>query len=113
MDAKYFMTEEADRVAKAAKQKKHRARSSFLTKLLVLLLVGGIGWQLFTLQEKVRDAQAEKAVLAAQVQAKQQENDALAADIAQGGSQEKMEEIARQELGLVYPGERVFYDTSN
>ena len=40
MDAKYFMAEEADRVAKAAKQKKHRARSSFLTKLLVLLLVG-------------------------------------------------------------------------
>ena len=56
MDAKYFMTEEADRVAKAAKQKKHRARSSFLTKLLVLLLVGGIGWQLFHLQEQVRDA---------------------------------------------------------
>ena len=113
MDAKYFMTEEADRVAKAAKQKKHRVRSSFLTKLLVLLLVGGIGWQLFHLQEQVRAAEAEKEALAAQVQAKQQENDALAADIAQGSTQEKMEEMAREELGLVYPGERVFYDTSN
>ncbi len=107
------MAEEAGRVAKAAKQKKQRVRASFLTKLLVLLLVGGIGWQLLHLQEQVRAAEAEKETLAAQVQAKQQENDALAADIAQGSTQEKMEELAREELGLVYPGERVFYDTSN
>ena len=86
-------------MAKAAKTKKQHARASLLTKLLVLLLLAGIGWQLFSLQGQVRAAQAEKA--------------ALAADIAQGGTQEKMEEIARQELGLVYPGERVFYDTSN
>ena len=107
------MAEGAERVAKAAKQKKQRTRSSFLTKLLVLLLLPGIGWQLFSLQGQVRAAQAEKAALAEKVQEKQLENDALSADIAQGGTQEKMEEIARQELGLVYPGERVFYDTSN
>ena len=107
------MAEGAERVAKAAKQKKQHTRSSFLTKLLVLLLVGGIGWQLFHLQEQVRAAEAEKAALAEKVQEKQLENDALSADIAQGGTQEKMEEMAREELGLVYPGERVFYDTSN
>ena len=107
------MAEGAERVAKAAKQKKQRTRSSFLTKLLVLLLVGSIGWQLFHLQGQVRTAEAEKDALAAQVQAKQQENDALSADIAQGSTQEKMEEMAREELGVVYPGERVFYDTSN
>ena len=100
-------------MAKAAKQKKQRTRASFLTKLLVLLLLAGIGWQLFSLQGQVRAAQAEKAALAESVQAKQLENEALAADIAQGSTQEKNEEIARQELGLVYPGERVFYDTSN
>ena len=100
-------------MAKAAKQKKHRARSSFLTKLLVLLLVGGIGWQLFHLQEQVRAAEAEKEALAAQVQAKQQENDALSADIAEGNTAEKREEIARNELGLVTPNEYVFDDISN
>ena len=42
-----------------------------------------------------------------------QANDALAADIAEGNTQEKMEEIARDELGYVSPGERVFIDTSN
>ena len=107
------MEREAGPVAKAAKTKKQHARASLLTKLLVLLLLAGLGWQLFSLQGQVRAAQAEKAALAEKVQEKQLENDALSADIAQGGTQEKMEEIARQELGLVYPGERVFYDTSN
>ena len=42
------------------------------------------------------------------MESKQAENDALRADIADGGSQEKKEEIARDELGMVAPGERVF-----
>ena len=107
------MAEEADGVANATKQKQQRAKASLLTKLLILTLLLGIGWQLVNLQEDVRSAQAEKAHLEAQLLAQRQENDALAADIAEGNTQEKMEEMARQELGLVYPGERVFYDTSN
>ena len=54
-------------------------------------------------------AQAQKEELSEQVESKQAENDALRADIADGGSQEKKEEIARDELGMVAPGERVFY----
>ena len=107
------MTEEAYGVAKATQQKKQRTRASLLTKLLIVTLLLGIGWQLMTLQEDVRAAQAEKAQLEAQLLAQRQKNDALAADIAEGNTPEKMEEMARQELGLVYPGERVFYDTSN
>jgi cell division protein FtsL len=83
------------------------------TKVLVLLLLAGIGWQLFTLRAQVESAQTERDHLAAQVQAQQQKNDALAADIAAGGTQEQLEEIARAQLGWVYPGERVFVDTSN
>ena len=40
------------------------------------------------------------------------ENDALAADIAEGPTREKIEEIARDELGLVTPNEYVFDDIS-
>ncbi|WP_455581822.1 FtsB family cell division protein [Dysosmobacter sp.] len=100
-------------MAKAAAQKKKRVGAGLLTKVLVLVLAAGIGWQLYQLRDQVQSAQLQKETLAAQVQEKQQENDALSADIAQGSTQEKMEEMARQELGLVYPGERVFYDTSN
>ena len=102
-----------ERTAKPAKKRKQRTRASLLTKVLVLVLLAAMGWQLYHLQNQVADAQAQKEELAAQVEAQQQANDALSADIAAGNSQEKMEEIARDELGMVSPGERVFYDVSN
>ena len=47
------------------------------------------------------------------VNALQEENDTLEADIAEGATQEKMEDLAREKLGVVSPNERVFYDVSN
>ena len=82
-------------------------------KLVLVLLLAGVGWQLYQLRDQVAAAQAEKERYETEVEMLRQENDALAADIAQGSTQEKMEEMAREDLGLVYPGERVFYDTSN
>ena len=46
--------------------------------------------------------------VAAEVEGKRQENDALAADIEEGCTPEKMQEIARRELGWLLPGEYVF-----
>ena len=94
-----------------AKQK--RAGSGLLTRLLLLVLLAGIGWQLFTLRDQVEDARANMEVLSVRVDARRQENSALAADIAEGSTPEKMEEIAREELGLVTQDEYVFYDVSN
>ena len=93
--------------------KKTKRRSSFLTKVLILLLVIVTGWQVYRLQGQLNDARAEEQALSQQVEEQKQKNDALAADIAAGNTQEKMEEIARDELGLTSPGERVFYDVSN
>lgn len=95
---------------KAAKKARRAVRAAPATKLLLLILLLGIGWQLHHLRAEVASAQAEKERLTAQVEAKRLENDALAADIAAGGTMEKMEEIARNELGMVSPGEYVFYD---
>ena len=100
-------------MAKQKKQPRQRVRASLFTKVLLLVLLMGIGWQLVRIHDQVEAAVEEKARLEAQIQAQQQENDALAADIAEGNTQEKMEEIARETLGLVYPGERVFIDKSN
>ena len=36
------------------------------------------------------------------------ENAALAADIAEGATEDKMKEIAQEELGLISPNQRVF-----
>ena len=96
----------------AHKQKKH-TRSSLFSKVLLLVLLAAIGLQLRSLRSQVQEAQAEKLRLTQQVQAQQQENDALSQDIAEGSTREKMLEIAREELGYVGPNEYVIYDVSN
>lgn len=100
-------------MAKKTPAKKKRAGSGFLTRLLLLVLLVGIGWQLYSLRDQVETAQADMELLAAKVAAQRLENDALTNDIKQGSTPEKMEEIAREELGLVTPDEYVFYDVSN
>ena len=87
----------------AAGKNRRILRAGPLTKLLLLVLLLGIGWQLYRLQSQVAAAQMERDLLDAQVEAKRQENEALSADLAAGGTQEKMEEIARNELGMVFP----------
>lgn len=96
-----------------AKRKQERRRTGLMTKLLILVLLAAIGYQLYGLRAQVEKAQAEKERYAAQVEALCQENETLTADIAEGATQDKMEQIARDELGLVTPGEYVFYNTSN
>lgn len=94
------------------REKKH-AKAGFFTKLLILVLLAALSWQLVRMHSQVQQAQGEKEQLTAQVTAKQRENDALSKEIENGGSQDQMEEIARDELGMVSPGEKVFYDVSN
>ena len=65
------------------------------------------------LRDLTGGSRERQELLAAQVDAQRQANESLAADIAEGTTPEKMEELAREELGLVTPGEYVFYDVSN
>ena len=93
---------------KARRRKKVKVRARPLTKLVILVLLAAIGWQLYGLRSQVRRAQEEREQYAALVAGKQRENAALEADITEGPTDEKLEEIARDELGLVKPGEYVF-----
>lgn len=99
----------------AVRQKKNvqQLRLGVFGRLLLLVLIGALGWQLFHLREQVAAAEAQRVQLSAQVTRQQQSNDKLREAIDGGGTQEQMEEIARDELGLVAPGDRVFYDVSN
>lgn len=98
--------------ARAEKQPSRRARIGLLTVLLLSLLLACIGWQLSGLRQQVSAAQEERDRLAAQVEVQRQENDALKADIDEGPTEDKIEEIARNELGLVSPGDYLFPDGS-
>ena len=95
-------------MAKAAKGRK--VASGFPVRLAILALLAVLGWQIWRMQAQIRQAEKQQTALQQQVQLQQQENDALQKSIDQGGSQEEMERIARDELGLVSPGERVFVD---
>ena len=96
-----------------AKEAKKKAGGGILTKVIILVLVGVIGWQLYGLQAQLTSAQAERNRYQDQVEALRQENESLAADIEEGTTPEKMEEIARKELGVVTPGEYVFSHRGN
>ena len=99
--------------SKQKKPAKAKARAGFFTKILIVILLAVLTWQLNALRIQVEDAEFQRQQLAAQVDAKQAENNALQASIDRGGSLEEMLRIAREELGLVAPNEKVFYDTSN
>ena len=90
--------------------KKRNVASGFSVRLVILALLLALGWQVWRMQDQLTAAKAQEQQLRQQVQTQQQENDALQKSIDQGGSQEEMERIARDELGLVSPGERVFVD---
>lgn len=94
-------------------QNQKNAKAGLATKIVIVLLLAAVGWQLYDLQGQVKAARAEKDAFAQQVAEMEAENEALAADIAEGPTPEKMEEIAREELNLVTPGEYVIYDISN
>lgn len=95
-----------------AKQRKTpkavKLRAGLMTKLLIVILLAALACKVYALREQVWDAEAEKARIAAAVESKRQENDALSADIEEGCIPEKMQEIARRELGWLLPGEYVF-----
>lgn len=95
-------------MAKTTAKKQQRPRSAPLTILLLLILLGGIGLYLHTLQGQVANAEEEKARLTQEISRLQAENDTLAEDISKGTTPEMMAEIARKELGLVESSEYVF-----
>lgn len=91
-----------------AKKKKERVHSLVTTRIIILLLLAGVGLQLWHLNGQVAEATAQREELSEEVAQMEQENSALAADIAEGSTVEKMKELARSELGYVDPGEYVF-----
>ena len=100
-------------MARQKKQPRQRVRASLFTKVLILVLLVGIGWQLVRLRDQVEAAEAEKARLETQIQAQQQENDALRSDLARKDDESFIKALARDLLGLAEEGERIFYDVND
>lgn len=87
------------------------AKASILTKLVVLALLVGVATALLNLRSQIKTAQADLAQAQAQVAAQKQVNADLADAVENSGDPQRQADIARSELGLVEPGEYVFYFT--
>ena len=94
----------------AAKQKK---RTSPLTIVVILLLLTLVGIQLLRMQDKIEAAENELSGLEEQLAAQRQENASLEAALDKADDPEYLQDLARDQLGYVTPGEKDFYDVSN
>jgi cell division protein FtsB len=95
-----------------AKKTVDRPKAGFLTKLIIVILLAALGFKVYDLHGQIEMAEEERASYQEQVDEKKQENAALAADLAEGPTDEKLQDIARDELGYVKPGEYVFDPTN-
>ena len=94
----------------AAKPKK---RTSLIAALVVLIMLILVGMQLLRIRDQLIAARAERDVLAEQVAKQEQENRTLEAALESAEDPEYLQELARDQLGMVSPGQKDFYDVSN
>ena len=97
----------------ASKAKQQRRHIDLLSASLILLLLALVGWQLMTMRDKLDLARGEQAALEARIARQEQENRSLEAALERAEDPEYLQELARENLGMVTPGQKDFYDVSN
>ena len=88
-------------------------RSGIVIKIVILALIVYAAISLVTTKGKISRAIADQQELQKQVDEALQENAGLRYDIEHAGDDGTIEEIARSKLGLVKPGEKIFYDVGS
>lgn len=86
-------------------------KAGLLTKVVVLALLAYMATALLNLQGQIRTTRAEEESLSRQVAVQAQTNADLADAVANPNDPERIADIARDKLGLVAPGEKVFIIT--
>lgn len=85
-------------------------KAGLLTKIVVLALLIYMSITLLDLRSQIRTAEAERDARQQAVNEQLQTNAALSGMLEQSDDPSALEDIARDRLGLVKPGEKVFYD---
>lgn len=88
-------------------------RAGMVTKLLLLILLVASVTTFLNLRSQVKTLTQQQAALEEANRRQRRENEALSAAIAEKDDPERIAEVARKRLGLVEPGEVVFYDSGN
>lgn len=90
-----------------------KKRTSPLTMLVIAILIVLVGVQLVHLRGQIEQAKGELTGLKSELAAAKQENDSLASALEKADDPAFLQELARDQLGYVTPGEKSFYDVSN
>lgn len=85
-------------------------KTSFLTKLLLLIVAGYAVYTLVRLQDRIQIARQTVSDLEAQVVYAEQDNAQIEQDLKDIDSDRSVKSIARNRLGMVEAGEIVFRD---
>lgn len=97
----------------AQKDEAKRTGGFMGAKLVVLAMLVAVGVQLVSVRARNEAAEAERAALQQQRLALTQENEELRAALERADDPEYLQQLAREEYGMVSPGQRDFYDISN
>lgn len=88
-------------------------RAGMLTKLLLAIVLVASVTTFLNLRSQAAELAEQRATLEWQNARQKQENEALAAAIADKDNPERIADVARERLGYVVPGEIIFYDSGN
>lgn len=97
------------RVEKRKKRKQTQTVGGLLAGLLLVVLLFGVGMQLYQMQGQLQQAREQQETLEQQIRETTKENADLEEDIANSNNPEMIEKIAREELDMVVSDEKVFY----
>ena len=92
---------------------KEKKRTGAFTLIVIAVLLVLITAELFHMRERIEAAQTEQASLETQLAAQKQENASLEAALDKSDDLDYLQELARDELGYVTPGEKDFYDVAS
>lgn len=87
-------------------------KRSFILTLGIVLLVGYFVISIISLQASIKERRAELEQKNAAYEQQLADNERLQSIVDDEDKSEYMEQVAREKLGFVMPGEKVFYDVT-
>lgn len=94
------------------KTEKKEQKFSFILLVGLLFLVGYFAISFINVRMNINDRQKQVAQLKSQLEQQQADNARLQTVIDGGDQEEYIERIAREKLGYVMPGEKVYYNVT-
>lgn len=94
-------------------QNKKRKKPIRIRHIIIFLVVVNIAYTLIAQYITIRKSKAQEAQIKAQIEQTKEENRRLKEELELMQSDEYMEKLARERLGLIKPGEVSFVDVNN